>query len=112
MVKYNSYMLCHVHGFLNIHYNANSVLQLLYQSFLLKLGYDDPDTYLGTKLHKMRTNNGVLAWAMQLTKYFHDTVRNSKAHLATNYSERCMLPERGENPFVKGNDPLMDVSLD
>ena len=80
------------------------------QSFPLKLGYGDPDMYLGAKFYKTRLHNGVQAWVMSPRKYVHVAVRNNKAHLGANYSGRYRLPKRAENPFVMVCDLEMDVN--
>ena len=52
-------------GILSIHHNADAVLQGLHKSFPLKLGFGNPDMYLGAKLHKVSLHNGV--WAVVLS---------------------------------------------
>ena len=51
------------------------------KSFPLKLGFGDPDMYLGVKLHKTRLHNGVWKWAMSPAKYVKEAVRNCIEHL-------------------------------
>ena len=53
-VKYYPYLLCYVDDISCIHHNADSILEWLHKSFMLKLGFDDHDMYLGTKLRKTR----------------------------------------------------------
>ena len=45
-----------------IHHNADSVLMWLHISFPLKLGFGEPEMYLGAKLCRTRLHNGV--WGM------------------------------------------------
>ena len=58
-VKCYSYLLCYVDDILCIHHNANSMLEWLHKSFLLKPGFGNPDMYLGAKLQKTRLHHGV-----------------------------------------------------
>ena len=68
-VQYYSYLLYYVDDILCIHHNADAMLEWLHKSFPLKLGFGKPDMYLGAKLHKTRSHNGVWAWAMSPVKY-------------------------------------------
>lgn len=36
----------------------------------------DPDVYLGAELWEMQMKNGVWAWALSLTKYVHQAVKD------------------------------------
>eukprot|EP00957_Ditylum_brightwellii_P060277 4577832-Ditylum_brightwellii.AAC.1 len=64
-VEYYSYILCYVDDILVIHHDSHSVLRLIDKYFPLKPGsVGDPDMYLGTKLRRMRLDNGVIAWGM------------------------------------------------
>ena len=65
-VQYCSYLLCYVNNILSIHNSTDSVLQCLYQSFMLKPEYGKPDIYLGAKLHKTRLYNDAWVWAVSL----------------------------------------------
>ena len=84
-VKYYSYILCYVDDILCIHHNADSMLQWLLKSFLLKPGFGKPDMYLGAKLQKTRLHNGVWAWAMSPTNFVLEAVRNCIVNLLSNY---------------------------
>ena len=53
-VKYYSCLLCHVDDILCIHHNADSMLEQFHKFFPLKLGFGNPDMYLGAKLCKTR----------------------------------------------------------
>ena len=58
-VQYYLHLLCYMENISCIQNNADSALQHLNQSFLLNVGYDDQDMYLGAKLCKTRLHNGV-----------------------------------------------------
>ena len=109
-VKCYSYLLCYVDDILCIHHNADSMLEWLHKSFLLKLRYGKPDMYLDTKLHKIRLHNGVWAWAMSPTRYVHEAVINCIVHLSSNYVCKYKMPKKAENPFKMGYDPELDTS--
>ena len=77
-----------------IHHDADAMLEQLHKSFPLKLGFGNPDMYLGAKLHKTRLHNGLWAWEkMNPIKYVKEAVRNS-VHLASNYGGRFRLPKK------------------
>ena len=80
-VKYCSYLLFYVDDILCIHHNADSMLEQLYKSFPLKLGFSNPDMDLGAKLCKTRLHNGVWEWAVSLAKNVSEAVRNCTVHL-------------------------------
>ena len=75
-LQYYSYSLSYVDDILCIHHNVDSMLERLHQFFSLKLGFGNPDMYLGIKLHETRLHNGVLAWAMSPVKCIQEAVRN------------------------------------
>ena len=78
-----SYLLCYVEEFY-----ASIIMQIPcwngLHSFPLKLGFGNPDIYVGAKLCKSRLHNGVWAWAMSSTKYVQEAVRNCRVHLLVN----------------------------
>ena len=78
------------------------------QSFPLKLGYVDPDMYLGAVLDRTRLHNGVCALALSPNKYIHKAARNIKAHLRVNYSGGYRRPMK--NLLALEYDLKMDVS--
>ena len=86
------------------------MLEWLHKSFLLKLGFGNPDMYLSAKLYKTRLHNGVWAWAMSPTKYVHEAVRNCRVHLLTNYGGKYRMPMKADNPFKMGHDPELNTS--
>ena len=98
-VQYFSYILCDLDDILCIHHNADAVLQLLHKSFTLKLGFGNPDMYLGIKLCKTRLHNGVWVWAMSTIKYIQEAVRKCIVHLSSNYGGKYRMPKKAENPF-------------
>ena len=53
-VTYYSYLLCNVDYILCIHHNVDAMLERLHKSFQLKLGFGNPDIYVGAKLCKTR----------------------------------------------------------
>ena len=67
-VQYYSHLMCFVDDILCIHHNADSMLELLHKSFLLKPGYGEPNMYLVVKLHEIRLHNGVWTWAINKFK--------------------------------------------
>ena len=93
-----------------IHHDADAVLQWLHQSLPLKPGSGSQEIYLSTKLHKTRLHNEVWAWAMSPAKYVCWVVKNDKAHLVKNFSDRYRLPKRSDNPFKIGYDPELEIS--
>ena len=101
-VKYYSYILCYIDDILCIHHNADSMLEWLHRSFMLKPRYDEPDMYLSTNLQKTRLHNGV--WAIR------EAARNCRVHLLSNYGGKFKIPKMAENPFKMGYDPELDTS--
>ena len=95
-VKYYSYLLCYVDDILCIHHNADSMLERLDKSFLLKLGSGNQDMYLGAKLHKTSLHNGVWAWAMSPTNYVCEAVRNCTVYLSTNYASKYRMLKKAK----------------
>ena len=85
------------------------MLRRLHKSFPLKLGFVNPDIYLGAKLCKTRLHNRVWAWAMSPTKYIREEVRNCTVHLSSNYGGKYRLPKKAENPFKMGYNPALDT---
>ena len=77
----------------------------------LKLGFGNPDMYLGAKMHKTRLHNGVCAWAMSPAKYVKEAVRNCMEHLLSNYGGVYRMPKKAENPFKMGYGQELDTSL-
>ena len=60
--NYYVYVLIYAHDVMVRHHDAENVLRRIYKYFKLKQCYiGNPDIYLGSKLYKMRLNNGV--WA-------------------------------------------------
>ena len=109
-IRYYSYLLYHVDDILYIHYNADAVLERLHKAFPLKVGYVEPDMYLGAKLCKTRLHNGIWAWAVSAAKYVQEAVRNCILHLSSNYGGNYRMPKKAENPFKTGYDPELDTS--
>lgn len=110
-VEYYSYILCYVDDILVIHHDSHSVLRLIDKYFPLKPGsVGDPDMYLGTKLRRMRLDNGVIAWGMSPAKYVKESVRVCEEHIKTNLGSQFKLVKRAINPFPMGCDPEMDTT--
>ena len=86
------------------------MLEWLHKSFPLKLGFSNPDMYLGAKLCKTRSHNGVWVWAMSPTKYVQEEVRNCAVHLLSNYGGKYKMQKKAENPFRMGCDQEFDTS--
>ncbi len=93
------------------HNNPNLVLAQIVKYFLLKpdsLG--ELDVYLGAKLKLMQLENGVWAWALSLSKYVQEAVRNCKKYVEENllkfYKLTCLVP----NPFPTDYRPELDTS--
>ena len=55
--------------------------------------------YLGAKLCKTRSRNGVYAWAMNPVTDVQEAVRNCTVHILANYGDR-----------FRGHDPEWDTS--
>ena len=85
-VQYYFYLLCFVDDNLCIHHNADNMLQQLHKPFPLKLGFGNPDMYLGAKLHKTQLHNCEWEWAISPVKYVCEAVRNGAVHLAANFA--------------------------
>ena len=68
--------------------------------------------YLGTKLRRMKLDNGVIAWGMSPTKYAKESVRVCEEEcIKTNLgSHDFKLVKRAMNPFLMGCDPEMDTT--
>ena len=109
-VKYYSHLLCYVDDILCIHHHADSMLDQLHKSFLLKPGVGNPDMYLSAKLCKTRLHNWVWTWAMSPVEYVQEAVRNCEVILSSNYGGQFRMPKKAENPFKMGYDPEFDTS--
>ena len=58
-----TYVLIYVDDVMVIHHDAESVLRRIDKYFKLRpSSIGDPDIYLGSKLNKIRLENGVWAW--------------------------------------------------
>ena len=68
-VQYYSYLLCYVGDILCIHHKTDAVLEWLPRFFPFKLGFGNPDIYLGAKLCKTMLHNGIWAWVISPVKY-------------------------------------------
>ena len=66
--------------------------------------------YLGAKLCKTRSQNGILAWAMSHVKYVQEAIRNCAVHLGANCGGRFRLPKKAKYPFKMGYDPKLYTS--
>ena len=77
-VQYSSNLKCDVDDILCTNHNTVAILWWLCKSFPHKLGFGNPDMYLGVKLCKTRLYNEVWTWAV---KYVQDEIRNWAAHL-------------------------------
>ena len=66
--------------------------------------------YLGATLQDTKLHKWVLAWAMSLTKYVHEAVRNCMVHLSTKYGGKFRMTKMAENPFKIEYDTELDTS--
>ena len=80
------------------------MLERLQKSFSLKLGFGNPDIYIGAKLCKTRLKNGVWAWVMNPIKYVQEAVRNCAVQLLSRCGGKFRLPKKADNPFEVGYD--------
>ena len=109
-VKYCSYLLCYVDDILSINHNADTMLEQLHKSSQLKLGFGNPEMYLGVKLHKNRLHNIIWAWEMSPAKYVQEAIRNCTVHLLSKYGGKYRMPKKAKNPFKMGCDPELDTN--
>lgn len=75
--QYYACMLSYVDDILCGHHDADSVLEHLRWSFLLKQGYHDPDMYLGAKMQKTRLQNAICLWLNPCKLVMESNVHNS-----------------------------------
>ena len=86
------------------------MLRIIDKYFKLKpSSIGDPDIYLGSKLNKMRLENGVWAWANSPESYFKESVANVEKYL-TGLAYACWhLPKKkAEKPFKGDNKRYME----
>ena len=106
-----SHILCYVDSILCIHHDAMVVLARLDKYFKLKPALTgDPDIYFGTKLRRMRINDGVVAWGMSPSKYVKESIMNCAIYVSENFKGRYSLPKTTENHFKMGHEPAIDIS--
>ena len=70
----------------------------------------DPDIYLGAKLRKMTTPNGVRCLSIGLSKYVQEAVNNCKINLKQHCDGKYVLLKEDFNPFAYHYEPKVDIS--
>ena len=97
--EYYSYVLLYVDDCLVIDEDAIAVLHSIDKFFPMKKGsIGDPDVYLGTKLRKVKLDNGVECWSMSPTKYVTEAIKTVKKHVLDKYGIRT-LPKSGSGAW-------------
>ena len=105
-----TYVLIYVDDVMVIHHDAESVLRRIDKYFKLKpSSIGDPDIYLGSKLNKIRLENGVWSWANSPAIYVKESVANVENYLSGLASARWQfLENKSENPFFGDYAPEID----
>ena len=67
--------------------------------------------YLGAKIRKVVSKNGVEAWDNSASKYVQEAVSTSEAYLYENLGGR-KFANKVINPFESEYNPLMDLSAE
>ena len=98
--KYYSYILCYVDDIMVIHHDVRPVLDLVDKYMKLKeSSVGDPDIYLGAKIRKTKTPNGVYAWEISPSKYVQEAVKNCEDYLKKTYPNDYELIKNALNPI-------------
>ena len=97
---------------LYMHHDAENTIRKVDKYFHMKLGsIDDPYTYIGVKLRKIRRPNGVDAWATSLRKYVHEVVKYMERRLDKEYDGR-KLAKKASDLFLTNSKPELYVIPD
>ena len=105
--NYYAFVLIYVDNLVIIHHDTESVLRRIDKYFKLKpSSIGDPVIYLGGKLHKMRLENGLWAWANSPARYVKGLLANVENYLAE-LADTCwqLLKKKSDNPFVRDYAP-------
>ena len=106
--EYYSYILCYVDDILVIQYESLAILKRIDSYFNLKpTSIGDPDIYLGSKVKKMKLENGTWCWSLNPSKYVQEAVQNCEQALKGTYGVSYKLPRSAPNPFPMGYRPEM-----
>ena len=109
--QYYAYILCYVDDVMAISHDAEEVLKRIGKYFELKSGsMGDPDIYLGSKLKRMRLENGVWAWSFSSAKYVLQSIENVTNYLKVHFNSDYSIPKKAPTPFPVGYRPELDVS--
>lgn len=107
--KYYAYMLIYVDDCLAISHDPDTMLRELDKYFPMKEGsIGDPDIYLGSKLRRIKLDNGASAWSMSSSKYVQDAVRNVEEYVEKKLNRK--LPKRVGGPWPTGYVAELDTS--
>ena len=105
-----AYVLIYVDAVMVIHHDSNSILIRIDNYFNLKPSLiGETYIYLGSKLNKMRLENGVWAWANSPVRYVNESVANVDKYLVELVDLRWnFYKNKADNPFVGDYAPEMN----
>jgi hypothetical protein len=105
--EYYSYLVVYTDDILALNHDSLAVLREIDKYFKMKKGsMGDPDIYLGTKLRKVKLQNGAQAWSMSPSKYVQEAVSNVEQYLKQNGLPGLKRKARG--PWPSGYEAELD----
>ena len=107
-VEYYEYMLIYTDDCLAISQHAREALMEINKYFPMKpSSIGPPKIYLGGKISKMELPNGVQAYAMSMSQYVQEAVKNVEAHLR---KKGLALLKKAASPLTSNYSPEIDAS--
>ena len=108
--NYYAYIIIYVDGVIIIHHDSKRFLSRIDNYFNPKTSsIGDTYIYVGSKLNKIRLENGVWSWANSPAIYVKESVANVENYLSGLASARWQFPEnKSENPFFGDYAPEID----
>ena len=109
---YYKYILLYVDDTLVVSENAESILRnKLGRYFHLKEeSIGPPMVYLGSRVHKVRLENGVWAWSFSSSQYVEPAIKNVEAYVGRPENSHLKIPSKAETPLMTSYRPELDVS--
>ena len=105
--EYYELVLCYVDDMLCMSHDAMKTMKGIQSCFKLKdNNIEEPETYLGAGLLKMKTANGTECWSMLLEAYYEAAVTNVETKLR---NEGRRLPSKCDTPMRSVYRPEFDV---
>ena len=106
--QYYEYMLLYVDDCLSVSQHPREALEEINKYFPMKPNsVESPKLYLGAKVSKVQLPNGVETWAMSMSQYVKEAVRNVESYMQ---KKGLALIKKAGTPMSLGYSPEVDGS--